>query len=187
MCGRSVPINGLLRSTAIAVVTTLGVTGSGRAQAPSSPPVALPTVEVISTTPIPARTTTQPRRAPATGTGTTRTPAPQQQPTEPAPAVARPDPAAIDRDKVPSNTQVMGAKDFSYQYSTNILDAFSRSLPGVSLGDQTGNAFQRNLDYRGFIAGPMPGQPQSIAVYQNGVRINESFGDVVNWDFIPQI
>src|SRR5262249_3485470 len=28
--------------------------------------------------------------------------------------------------------------------------------------------------------------PQGIAVYQNGVRINESWGDVVNWDFIPE-
>ena len=27
--------------------------------------------------------------------------------------------------------------------------------------------------------------PQGLAVYQNGVRINESFGDIVNWDFLP--
>jgi hypothetical protein len=31
------------------------------------------------------------------------------------------------------------------------------------------------------------GTPQGIAVYQNGVRINESYGDVVNWDFIPEM
>jgi iron complex outermembrane recepter protein len=30
------------------------------------------------------------------------------------------------------------------------------------------------------------GTPQGLAVYQNGVRINEVFGDIVNWDFIPQ-
>jgi len=183
MCGRSAPINGLLQSTAIALVTTVSVTGAARAQAPASTqqPVALPTVEVISTTPIPARTTTV-RRAPATGTGTTAT---QQQ--QPAPVAERPDPAAIDRDKVPSNTQVMSSKDFSHEYSTNILDAFSRSLPGVFLSDQSGNAFQRNVDYRGFTASPVPGTPQNIAVYQNGVRINESYGDVVNWDFIPEM
>src|SRR6202041_780112 len=28
--------------------------------------------------------------------------------------------------------------------------------------------------------------PQGLSVYQNGVRINEVFGDVVNWDLIPQ-
>jgi iron complex outermembrane recepter protein len=27
---------------------------------------------------------------------------------------------------------------------------------------------------------------KSLAVYQNGVRVNEVFGDVVNWDFIPE-
>jgi hypothetical protein len=30
------------------------------------------------------------------------------------------------------------------------------------------------------------GTPIGIAVYQNGVRIDEAFGDVVNWDFIPE-
>ena len=31
----------------------------------------------------------------------------------------------------------------------------------------------------------MAGTPQGLAVYQNGVRINEAFGDTVNWDLIP--
>jgi iron complex outermembrane receptor protein len=170
-----------LRPTAIAVATTIGLTGATHAQAPASAqqPVALPTVEVISTTPLPAPAA-PPRRAPATST----TAAPQL----PTPAAtARPDPAAIDRDKVPSNTQVMTASDFDLPQSTNLLDALSKGLPGVSLGDQTGNPFQRDLNYRGFTASPVPGTPQGIAVYQNGVRINESYGDVVNWDLIPQM
>jgi iron complex outermembrane receptor protein len=92
----------------------------------------------------------------------------------------------IDRDKVPSNTEVITSSAFSHNYSTNFLDAANRSLPGVTIGDQTGNPFQRNLDYRGFVASPVQGTPQGLAVYQNGVRINESWGDVVNWDFIPE-
>jgi iron complex outermembrane receptor protein len=181
---RSAPINGLLRSTAIAVAAAIGVAGAARAQAPAAAPtpIELPPVEVIATTPIPARTAPA-RRAPATST--TAAPRPQQQ--QPAPVAARPDPAAIDRDKVPSNTQVMTSADFDLQRSTNLLDALSKGLPGVSLGDQTGNPFQRDLNYRGFTASPVPGTPQGIAVYQNGVRINESYGDVVNWDLIPQM
>src|SRR5947209_19681977 len=164
---RSAPTNGLLRSAVVAAAATIGVGGAARAQAPAQPPVALPTVEVISTTPIPARTA-PPRRVPATST----TAAPQQpQPQQPAPVAARPDPAAIDRDKVPSNTQVITSTDFDHGPATNLLDALSKSLPGVSLGDQTGNPFQRDLSYRGFTASPVPGTPQGIAVYQNGVRI----------------
>src|SRR4029077_11702577 len=37
-----------------------------------------------------------------------------------------------------------------------------------------------------YVAGPVIGTPQGLAVYQNGVRINEVFGDVGNWDLIPQ-
>ena len=33
----------------------------------------------------------------------------------------------------------------------------------------------------------MLGTPQGLAVYQNGVRINEAFGDTVNWDLFPDI
>src|SRR6202008_292263 len=56
-----------------------------------------------------------------------------------------------------------------------------------SLGNQSGNEFQRDVNYRGFVASPVIGTPQGLAVYQNGVPINEVFGDTVNWDFIPDI
>ena len=96
------------------------------------------------------------------------------------------DPSLLDRDKVPSNTAVITSRELSHNYSTSFLDSVNRNLPGVTLTDTTGNPFQRNLDYRGFTASPVQGTPQGIAVYQNGVRINESWGDVVNWDFIPE-
>ena len=55
----------------------------------------------------------------------------------------------------------------------------------MSTSDQQGNSFQTDIRYRGFVASPVPGQPQGLAVYMNGVRINEAFGDTVNFDFIP--
>jgi iron complex outermembrane receptor protein len=93
----------------------------------------------------------------------------------------------IDKDKVPSNVLSIGAADLSSTKAPNLLDGMFQYFPGVSLSDQSGNQFQRNLDYRGFTASPVPGTPQGIAVYQNGSRINEAFGDVVNWDLIPQM
>ncbi|HKD35837.1 MAG TPA: hypothetical protein VKB78_03525, partial [Pirellulales bacterium] len=38
---------------------------------------------------------------------------------------------------------------------------------------------------RGYTASPVLGTPEGIAVYQNGVRVNEPFGDIVLWDFVP--
>src|SRR5262249_6330332 len=96
------------------------------------------------------------------------------------------DPALIERDKIPANVQTLSAGDFDHAIAPDLLDAISRRLPGIALGDQTGNEFQRNLDYRGYTASPVIGTPQGLAVYQNGVRVDEVFGDIVNWDFIPE-
>ena len=93
----------------------------------------------------------------------------------------------IDRDKVPSNVLTIPGTDLAPTKTPSLLDGMVQSIPFVSLSDQSGNAFQRNLDYRGFNASPVPGTPQGIAVYQNGSRINEAFGDVVNWDLIPEM
>src|SRR5262249_32876551 len=41
--------------------------------------------------------------------------------------------------------------------------------------------------YRGFAASPLQGTPQGLAVYMQGIRINEAFGDTVNWDLIPKV
>jgi iron complex outermembrane recepter protein len=114
-------------------------------------------------------------------------PAPAAGPTAtPEPGPAKPVPGAIEQDKIPSNVQTVGAADFSYTVTPDLLQSMQRALPGVALSDQTGNQFQLDLNYRGFIASPVIGTPQGLAVYQNGVRINEVFGDIVNWDFIPQ-
>ena len=88
---------------------------------------------------------------------------------------------------MPSNTEVITSAEFQHDRSTGFLDTLSQSLPGVFIGDQSGNQFQRDVNYRGFVASPVQGTPQGLAVYQNGVRINEAYGDVVNWDFIPEM
>ena len=43
----------------------------------------------------------------------------------------------------------------------------------------------QELSYRGFAASPLQGTPQGLAVYMSGIRLNEAFGDTVNWDLIP--
>ena len=93
----------------------------------------------------------------------------------------------LDRDKIPANVLTAPSADFSQTAAPTLVDGMIRALPGLSRSDQTGNPFQPNIDYRGFTASPVPGTPQGLAVYQNGARINETFGDTVNWDLIPQM
>src|SRR5712691_2592834 len=67
--------------------------------------------------------------------------------------VASPVPGSeIARDKVPANAQVLPASDFDHAKSPGLLEAIGQRLPGVSLGDQTGNQFQLDVNYRGFTA-----------------------------------
>ena len=92
---------------------------------------------------------------------------------------------AIDHKRLPANARGLTAEDFERAGSTNVEDALQLYTPSISTSNQNGSPWQLDLEYRGVFASPVIGTPQGIAVYQNGVRINEAFGDIVNWDFIP--
>ena len=88
-------------------------------------------------------------------------------------------------DKIPRGVTNLSSADLKRDGSVIAQDTLNNRIPGVIVDDLQGNAFQTGISYRGFEASPVNGLPQGIAVYQNGVRINEAFGDTVNWDFIP--
>ncbi|MCJ2182679.1 TonB-dependent receptor [Novosphingobium sp. 1949] len=67
----------------------------------------------------------------------------------------------------------------------DLLAALTRTTAGISLQDAQGNPWQPNLVYRGFVASPLQGQAQGIAVYLDGARFNQPFGDTVGFDLIP--
>lgn len=69
----------------------------------------------------------------------------------------------------------------------NLVQKIDQSLGSVSLNDTQGNAFQADLNYRGFTASPALGTPQGLSVFLDGMRLNEPFGDVVSWDALPQL
>jgi len=139
--------------------------GGARAQEATT----LPEIRVIATTPVPGGT--RPTRRAPTPAG------------EPLPAR---EPGLIERDKVPSNTQTLTPADLDPSKAHSVPDALMRSVPGVLINDTAVNPFQPDVQYRGFVASPTVGTPQGMAVYQNGVRVNETFGDTVNWDMIPE-
>jgi outer membrane receptor protein involved in Fe transport len=93
--------------------------------------------------------------------------------------------AGIDPDKVPASVNVVDAAQIKQTGSLNISDALEKYVPGIIVNEVAGNPFQPNVQFRGFVASPVSGTPQGLAVYQNGVRVNEAFGDTVNWDLIP--
>ena len=79
-----------------------------------------------------------------------------------------------------------GSQDIQTFNDSTLPGTLARQAPGVTVNNVSGNDFQPDVSYRGFDASPVTGTPIGLAVYQNGVRINEAFGDTVNWDLIPE-
>ena len=142
----------------------------------------LPAIEVVAPTPAakPVRTT-RGRTAPRTAAATRNVRRVLVYPTAPTPVAG----VGIDVDKVPAAVNAVGAAQIARTDSLNITDALQQHVPGLIVSDTTGNPFMPDVQFRGFIASPTSGTPQGLAVYQNGMRINEAFGDTVNWDLIP--
>src|SRR6185312_10613883 len=84
-------------------------------------------------------------------------------------------------------TNVLTDRDITRDGNANALRALNENVPGVSLDSAAGNPYQPNLFYHGFQASPLQGNAQGLAVYLNGVRFNQAFGDTVNWDLLPDI
>ena len=94
---------------------------------------------------------------------------------------------AIDADKIPGNVQTLSAADISADGTASLTHALDSKLGSINVNDALDDPFQPDILFRGFEASPLLGTPQGLAVYQNGVRINEAFGDTVNWDLFPDI
>ncbi|RZO75711.1 MAG: TonB-dependent receptor, partial [OM182 bacterium] len=94
--------------------------------------------------------------------------------------------SSIDRSKLPYPIQIGSAQDLHNVGGASLADFMGQSFSSVSLNDAQNNPLQRDLQYRGFTASALLGLAQGLAVYQNGVRINEPLGDAVNWDLLPQ-
>ena len=98
--------------------------------------------------------------------------------------------SGLPRDRVAGNPRSLSAADLARDGRLGgggFTETLERGSASVTRNDTGGNPFQPDVQIRGFTASPLLGTPQGIAVYQNGVRINEAFGDTVNWDLIPDI
>lgn len=88
-------------------------------------------------------------------------------------------------EQIPSNVQVVKGEALKEQGSLSIADFMNNNLLGVSVNETQNNPYQPDILFRGFTASPLLGTPQGLSVFQDGVRVNEPFGDAVNWDLIP--
>ncbi len=89
------------------------------------------------------------------------------------------------RDQVPSNVQAVTGEQIEEQQSLNVTDYLNENINSVFINQAQNNPFQPDVLFRGFVASPLLGNPIGLSVFVDGVRVNEQFGDTVNWDLIP--
>jgi iron complex outermembrane receptor protein len=93
----------------------------------------------------------------------------------------------IEISKVPAFISTVTAKDFEQRHSPSVTDAITSHVPAAIAINVDGSDLSPDLYYRGFNVSRISGSTNGLAIYQNGVRINEAFGDGVNLDLIPPI
>ncbi len=89
-------------------------------------------------------------------------------------------------DHIPANVQAATSEDLERRQSLSLGDFLNGNFSGISVNESADNPFQMDVNYHGFTASPLLGTPEGLSVYVDGVRVNESFGDTVNWDLIPE-
>lgn len=92
---------------------------------------------------------------------------------------------SVDLRNTPVNMQVLSADALDRQHPANLADLLDANLGSVTLSNGTGSPYQSDVSYRGFSATSLLGSPTGLSVWLDGVRMNEPFGAIVNWDLIP--
>lgn len=87
---------------------------------------------------------------------------------------------------LPFDVKSANADELRDSLSLDLSDFMNSRLGSVSINSAQGNPLQPDVQFRGYTASPLLGLSQGIAVYQNGVRINEPMGDAVHWDLLPE-
>ena len=90
----------------------------------------------------------------------------------------------LDKHKVAANVQVLIADEITPS-TLDVATALASQAASVHINDAQAGTFQPDVLFRGFTGSPLLGASEGLAVYQDGVRINEAFGDTINWDALP--
>jgi len=87
--------------------------------------------------------------------------------------------------QVPANVQTLRGDALAAPRAATLAQVLDQGIGSVNVNDTAGNPYQLDVNFRGFTASPALGTPQGLSVFVDGVRVNEVFGDTVNWDLIP--
>jgi outer membrane receptor protein involved in Fe transport len=86
----------------------------------------------------------------------------------------------------PGNVQQASDLDIEAAGAGTLPEFMNRKLLGVTVNEVQGDPYQVDLNYRGQRLSPVLGSAQGLSLWLDGVRMNQPFGDTVQWDLLPQ-
>lgn len=96
----------------------------------------------------------------------------------------RPDAGPTVGSGVPARVTTLGAEDVD-AYEPRVLSDAVRQVAGFSTYDDLGSPYKLNISSRGFYSSPVVGLPQGVAVFLDGIRMNEPEASQINFDLLP--
>jgi outer membrane receptor protein involved in Fe transport len=92
----------------------------------------------------------------------------------------------IEKYKLPYEVQSVDSQTIQKSGGRTLSEFMNENLTGVNVNDIQGSPYQSDVTYRGMRASSTLGESQGLSVYMDVVRMNQPFGDVVNWDMFPE-
>ncbi len=107
-----------------------------------------------------------------------------------APLTAQEDPiiivsgpgGSVDADEA----EIVEAEVITLGPRADLTSALAREVPGLSIAEATGNPWQAAITWRGYSVSALQGTEQGMAVYLDGVRFNQPFGDTLALELLPE-
>ena len=93
--------------------------------------------------------------------------------------------AGIDPERFPWSLYQIDGLALEDGYPVGVTQVLERRMPGVHTSSVQNNPLQNDLLFRGFSTSPLLGSSQGLSIWEDGVRVNEVFGDIVQWDLLP--
>ncbi|MBL1319548.1 MAG: TonB-dependent receptor [Methylophaga sp.] len=83
------------------------------------------------------------------------------------------------------NIQTINSEDIENENALDMAELMFKNLGSIDINSAQNNPYQNDVNYRGFLVSPLVGSAIGLSVYVDGARVNEGFGDTINWDLIP--
>ena len=93
--------------------------------------------------------------------------------------------SGLDIERVPGKVQILNREKLDKKKNFSITETLNREASGISIFNLNSSPMQNDINFRGYVGGPLLGYSSINSGLPKWYEGNESFGEVVQWDLVP--